>query len=394
MEGRLELIEGFPSGVNLTFGASAVGLEHPIRLYVHDPRFYRQIAFRGSLGAAEAYVDGLWSADQPAQLVQLFVRNRAVLQGANGALSRIARGFEAVAGLRFVNTRRGSRRNIHAHYDLGNEFFREFLDPTMTYSSAVFERQDASLEQAQVAKLDRLCKMLRLQPNEHLLEIGTGWGSMAIHAASRFGCRVTTTTISEEQHALATERVRAAGLQDRVRVLFEDYRDLTGVYDKLVSVEMIEAVGAAHLDEYLRVCSDRLATNGAMALQAITIEDQDFDRAARAVDFIKRYVFPGCFIPSVTAILRSATRSTDLRLRYSEDFGPDYAKTLRIWRDRFLAREAAVSELGYDERFRRLWDWYLCYCEGAFQERYLGVNHMLFTKPHHQGTVRAVPSRL
>jgi cyclopropane-fatty-acyl-phospholipid synthase len=387
-DGVLTLVEQFPGGETLVLGEPGPG-RPAARLFVHDPAFYGALAKRGSVGAGEAYMAGHWGADDPAAVVRVLVRNRAALSGLNGGLARIARALQAVGNLRFVNTRAGSRRNIHAHYDLGNAFFELFLDETMTYSSGVFEnaRDDdeiaraEDLRGAQIAKLDRLCRKLRLQPTDHLLEIGTGWGSMAIHAASTYGCRVTTTTISREQHALARERVARAGLSDRVTVLLEDYRDLTGTYDKLVSVEMIEAVGSSHLDQYLEVCSARLAPHGAFALQAITIHDPDYERASRSVDFIKRYVFPGCFIPSTTAILEAARRRTDLRMRHAEDLAPHYARTLHLWRERFLAREAEVAAQGYDERFRRLWDWYLSYCEGGFAERYLGLQQMLFTKP-------------
>ncbi|MBM4362062.1 MAG: class I SAM-dependent methyltransferase, partial [Deltaproteobacteria bacterium] len=278
-------------------------------------------------------------------------------------------------------TRLGSRRNIARHYDLSNELFGLFLDESMTYSSAIFEPAEATLAEAQTAKLRRICAQLALGPDDHLLEIGTGWGGLAIHAARNHGCRVTTTTVSEAQHRLAVERVRASGLEDRIDVLLRDYRDLRGQYDKLVSVEMIEAVGHEYLDQYFRACSDRLAPHGTMLLQAITIADQHHEQHQRSVDFIKEYIFPGSCIPSVTSMVNSATRATDLRLCRLEDLTPHYARTLRCWRERFLDNRAAVRALGFDEEFVRMWDYYLAYCEGGFEERYLGCVHMLFAKP-------------
>jgi cyclopropane-fatty-acyl-phospholipid synthase len=279
------------------------------------------------------------------------------------------------------NSPDGSRRNIAAHYDLGNDLFALFLDDTMAYSCGVFEREDATLHEAQVAKFERACRRLRLSPSDHLLEIGTGWGGLALHAASRYGCRVTTTTISREQHDWARERIRAAGLSDRVTLLLDDYRDLRGRYDKLVSIEMIEAVGHQFLDTYTAQCSRLLEPHGAMLLQAITIRDQLYAEALESVDFIQRYIFPGSFIPSVTAIADSVRRATDMKVFHLEDIGPHYATTLRRWRERFFERIDDVRRLGYSEQFVRMWDFYLCYCEGGFLERQLGDVQMLLTKP-------------
>ncbi|MCA8941247.1 MAG: class I SAM-dependent methyltransferase, partial [Planctomycetes bacterium] len=280
------------------------------------------------------------------------------------------------------NTKSGSKANIAAHYDLGNDFFERFLDPTMTYSSACFAHPGMTLEQASIEKLDRLCRKLDLKPDDHLLEIGTGWGSMAIHAARHYGCRVTTTTISRQQFELARERVRRAGLEDRIEVLERDYRDLEGEYDKLVSVEMIEAVGHEFLGDYMHACSARLKPDGVMAIQVITIQDQLYARAVREVDFIKRYIFPGSFIPSITAIGDAMAARTDLRMFHLEDMAPHYAETLRRWRGNLHANREEILALGsYDEAFLRLWDYYLCYCAGGFEERQLGVAQIVFTKP-------------
>jgi cyclopropane-fatty-acyl-phospholipid synthase len=255
------------------------------------------------------------------------------------------------------------------------------LDDTMAYSCGVFERDDATLHEAQVAKFERICRKLRLAPGDHLLEIGTGWGGLAIHAARHHGCRVTTTTISREQHDWARDRIAAAGLQDRITLLLDDYRDLRGRYDKLVSIEMIEAVGARYLDTYTASCSQLLEPHGAMLLQAITIQDQLYEEALDSVDFIQRFIFPGSFIPSVGAIAGSVARSTDMKVFHLEDIGPHYATTLRHWRQNFFANLAAVRQLGYPDAFVRMWDYYLCYCEGGFLERQIGDVQMLLTKP-------------
>jgi cyclopropane-fatty-acyl-phospholipid synthase len=279
------------------------------------------------------------------------------------------------------NTQAGSRKNISAHYDLGNDFYSLWLDRTMTYSCNIFERDDATLEEAATAKYDRICRKLALKPTDHVLEIGTGWGGFAIHAAKHYGCRVTTTTISQQQHDWAKEQFHREGVADRVELLFEDYRALRGKYDKLVSIEMIEAVGHHFLDTYLTVCSDRLKDDGMMALQTITIIDQAYEAQIRSVDFIRRYIFPGGFIPSVAAITRSLAKVTDLRFFHLEDLTPHYARTLQVWRERFFAKIDAVRKLGYPETFIRMWEYYLCYCEGAFRERYIGSAQMVFAKP-------------
>ena len=279
------------------------------------------------------------------------------------------------------NTKRGSRKNIAAHYDLGNDFFKLFLDETMMYSSGIYETPESTLFDASTAKIERICQKLRLSPQDHLLEIGTGWGGFALHAARNFGCKVTTTTISREQYELATRRIADAGLSDRVTVVMEDYRDLKGQYDKLVSIEMIEAVGHEFFDTYFQCCSRILKPDGLFVLQGITIADQLYQGYIRRVDFIQRYIFPGGCLPSVTHVCDVLTRSTDLRLTHLEDFAVHYAKTLRDWRARFFNRIDEVKQLGFDDRFIRMWDYYLCYCEGAFLERNCGLVQMVFAKP-------------
>jgi len=362
------------------FGAPAGdGLSALIR--VHDPRFWAAVALRGSVGAGEAYAAGHWSADRLVNVVRLFTRNRDALLSMEGGLARLAAPLLSLAHALRRNTREGSRRNIADHYDLSNDFFRLILDETMTYSAGIFEREDATLAEASIAKIDRLCRKLDLGPRDHLLEIGTGWGALAIHAARRYGCRVTTTTISEAQRGLAIERVRAAGLEGRIEVLPLDYRDLTGTYSKLVSVEMIEAVGHQYFDAFFRVVSERLAPDGIAAIQAITIDDRLYESARDSVDFVKRHIFPGCCIPSLAVLGASMARASDLRLFHLEDLTPHYARTLAAWHRNLEAHRGEARALGFDEERLRAWAYYLAYCEGGFAERQLGVCQMVLTKP-------------
>jgi cyclopropane-fatty-acyl-phospholipid synthase len=279
------------------------------------------------------------------------------------------------------NSRQGSRKNIAAHYDLGNDFFSTFLDPTMMYSCAIFEKPETGLHEASIAKIDRICRKLDLQPSDHLLEIGTGWGGFALHAAKVYGCQVTTTTISRNQYDIAVSRIRQAGLENRITVLLKDYRDLEGTYDKLVSIEMIEAVGHQYLDQYMNKCAELLKENGSMLIQAITINDWIYEKSLRTPDFIKRYIFPGSFIPSISAITHSMKKATDLRLFHLEDITPHYAETLARWRDAFHQNIQTIRAQGFNRVFERMWEWYLCYCEGGFEERALGCAQLLFTKP-------------
>jgi cyclopropane-fatty-acyl-phospholipid synthase len=279
------------------------------------------------------------------------------------------------------NTEKQARDNISRHYDLSNDFFALFLDPEMMYSAAIFERPDTSLDEAAVHKLDVICRKLELKADDHLLEIGTGWGGLAVHAAKHYGCRVTTTTISREQYEIACQRVRDEGLEDRVTLLFEDYRKLEGSYDKLVSVEMIEAVGPQYYKQYFSLCSSLLKDDGLMLLQAITIPDQRYEYARRSVDFIQRYIFPGGSLPSHEILVSSVKKNSDMLMVGMQEIGEDYARTLAVWRERFLARLDEVHALGFDEFFVRMWHYYLCYCQGGFEERIIGTAQILFAKP-------------
>ena len=363
------------------FGNSEHSDELSVAIKVNDQRFYSDIAFGGTVAAGEAYMQGYWSCNNLTGLVRIMLRNRQVMDDVEGGFSL----FKAPI-LRFIhwlnrNSQAGSRRNIEAHYDLGNEMFELFLDPTMMYSCAYYPNDHASLNEAATAKLKRICEKLQLSESDHVVEIGSGWGGFAIYAATNYGCKVTTTTISKQQLEIAQQRVIAAGLEDKVTLLLEDYRDLRGSYDKLVSIEMIEAVGHQYLETYFAKCSDLLKPDGIMLIQAITIQDQFYDQAIKSVDFIQRYIFPGGFIPSVSAISNAVKKSTDARLFQMEDIGPHYASTLRDWRKNFFSNIEKIKDLGYSDQFIAMWEFYLCYCEGGFLERTLGTSHMVFIKP-------------
>jgi cyclopropane-fatty-acyl-phospholipid synthase len=347
---------------------------------VHSPRFYTAL-LRGSLGLCESYMDGLWDCEDLVALTRVAARNVRSLDELRRVLWPIL--IPLQRGLRWLNrnTPGRARKRIAAHYDLGNELFSLFLDPTMSYSCAIFDTPKTTLEEASLNKLERVCSKLQLTQEDHLLEIGTGWGGFAIYAAEHYGCRVTTTTISREQHVYATERVEAAGLGERVTVLLKDYRELSGTYDKLVSIEMIEAVGWQHFNTFFRRCSALLEDHGAMLLQAIVIDDRAYHVEKASKSFINTYVFPGGCLPSMGVISRSIARVTDLRQVQLEDITEHYGETLARWRSRFLDSRERLSELGYDERFRRLWELYLCYCEGGFRERRIQDVQLLLAKP-------------
>jgi cyclopropane-fatty-acyl-phospholipid synthase len=351
------------------------------KIAIRDSRFYRHMVFGGSLGAAEAYIRGYWTCNDLVSLVRIFCRNATVSTGMERGPARILSPLAKIAHWLRRNTSSGSRRNIEAHYDLGNDFFSLFLDETKAYSCAVFPQPQSTLYEASVAKFDHICRKLALSADDHVLEIGSGWGGFAIHAARKYGCRVTTTTISRKQYDYTRQQVAVAGHADRITVLYEDYRVLKGSYDKLVSIEMIEAVGYQYFDTYFRVCSERLKPHGAMLLQAIVIPDQRFDRYKQSVDFIQRYIFPGGCLPSVGAICQSIGRVTDFQLSHLEDITPHYAETLALWRQRFRANLDQVRNLGFSEEFIRTWEFYFCYCEGAFRERVIGDVQILLTKP-------------
>ena len=375
-QGRLRLI---CKGRQWLFGDAGSALHAEVEIF--DEAAWSMVAANGSIGAGEAYIHGYWRSPDLAAVTRLFVANLEVLDALEGGIARLGRPVLRLLHWFNRNSRSGSRRNILAHYDLGNALFERLLDPTMMYSAAMFDSLEQSLEQGQLNKLERICDKLALHPDDHLLEIGTGWGSLAIHAATRHGCRVTTTTLSEAQYAHTLQRVRDLGLQERITVLREDYRDLGGRFDKLVSIEMIEAVGHRYLPLYFRRCASLLKDDGLMLLQAITIRDQRYEQAQRSVDFIQRHIFPGGALPSLSVMLQTASRHTALNLVHMEDFGLDYARTLQHWRDNLRQSRSALVELGYDDTFQRLWEFYLCYCQGGFEERAIGVAQLLWAAP-------------
>ncbi|MGO1461037.1 MAG: class I SAM-dependent methyltransferase [Marinobacter sp.] len=357
-------------------------LDHqPAELIIHHQSTWRDLLTGGSVGAAEAYVAGDWSSPDLVALLRFFTRNIDRMNEFEDKFSWVTK--PALKGLHWLNrnTKDGSRKNISAHYDLGNDLFETFLDPTMMYSSAIYPNEKSTLEEAATHKLDTICRKLDLQAGDQVIEIGTGWGGFAIHAAKYYGCHVTTTTISKEQLELARERVRSESLEEKITLLFNDYRDLAGKFDKLVSIEMIEAVGPQFLDSYFSQINGLLKPNGLALVQAINMPEQRYQRALKNVDFIQRFIFPGSFIPSFGAILESVRKESNLVLAHSEDAGFHYARTLRDWCDRFMASHETLDSMGYDHAFRKLWHFYFAYCEAGFSERAIGVSQLVFAKP-------------
>ena len=373
------------------FGSIDKPHEPQAEVHIHSPAVYSQMLTGGSIGSGEAYMKGYWSSPDAMDVMRIFSANLVLLNKFDASQSVFVKLALKIAHRFNRNTYKGSQLNIAAHYDLGNEFFQLFLDPTMMYSSALFSDKSASLEVASETKLDELCQQLELKADDHLLEIGTGWGGMAIHAAKNFGCRVTTTTISQEQYDFASARVMEEGLEGQITLLCEDYRNLTGEYDKLVSIEMIEAVGHDFYQNYFRMCSGLLKPNGKMVIQAITMADQRYKEARDSVDFIKRYIFPGGCLPSVAVMAQHIARDTDMQIVHLRDITNDYAETLAHWRQRFLANLEAVRGMGFSEEFVRMWDFYLCYCEGGFRERVISTVQLAFAKPDYRFQGSVVP---
>jgi len=362
------------------------GEEINARIVVENSATYKAIALNGVVGAAEAYMDGHWTTPDLVSVIRFFVSNISQLKDMDNERSlpnKLALGLLERATRNSIGR---AKENISAHYDLGNDFFELFLDPTMMYSSALFKTDTMSLEQASVAKLDQLCQKLELNPDDHLVEIGTGWGGMALHAAKNYGCKVTTTTLSQRQREYTKNQVKQQGLEDKITVLLKDYRELDGKYDKLVSIEMIEAVGHQYFSEYFAKCSKLLKPTGLMALQAITISDQRYDQARKSVDFIQRYIFPGGCLPSLQVIADHTAKDTDMNLIDVSDLTRDYALTLKHWRESFLQNLDRIRDMGFDERFIRMWMYYLCYCEGGFRERVIGVYQIISAKPDYRVT--------
>jgi len=354
---------------------------------VKNEEFYKRCILFGDIGFGEAYVDGLWDTDNITNVIKWVLLNIENAPGVSGSKTQsialnILKVFNKIYHFKRSNTLKGSRKNISEHYDLNNDFFASFLDPSMTYSSAYFYKDGLSLEEAQYAKYERLCRQLRLKATDHVLEIGSGWGSNAIYVARNYGCKVTSITISEEQWKLASKRVAEAGLEGRVEILLKDYRELEGSYDKIVSVEMLEAVGDKFLDTYFRQVNNLLKKEGIVAIQVITSPDSRYESLKNSVDWIQKHIFPGSLLPSVAAINNAINRTSDLTLVDLKDLGLHYATTLKIWFDQFNANLAKAKKLGFNDTFVRKWNYYLCYCEAAFAMRNINVMHLVYTRPN------------
>jgi cyclopropane-fatty-acyl-phospholipid synthase len=387
-DGRLDLIQ--PDGRSLTFGAPNAVLRATVE--IHSPHFYRAM-LGGSIGLGEAYRDGVWDCEDLVSLVRIALRNLGGLDRWRRRLHPVLAPLQRTIWRVPRNSRRAARRHISAHYDLGNDLFALYLDESMMYSSAVFPHPDATLGEAQVHRLERICRALELGPEDHLLEIGTGWGAMAAYAASNYGCRVTTTTISREQREGALRRIQDAGVEDRVTVLLDDYRELRGRFNKLVSLEMIEAVGWQYFDTFFRRCSELLDPDGLFFLQAIVLDDRLYEAEKAARSFSNALIFPGGCLPSVEVIERCVARETDMSMVWLEEIGAHYARTLELWRERFIANTDLAAELGYDEPFRRLWTLWLAMSEAGFRERRLRDVQVLFAKPA-RSIEAAAPARV
>ncbi len=378
-QGRLTIVD---NGQYLHFGQSEPEAGISATVIIKHNSTYRDILFNGAIGTAEAYMKGSWSSPNLVSVIQVLCQNMELVLELNNGWSKLSNTLMGWSHRLFrSNNKENSKLNIAAHYDLGNDFFSLFLDPTMMYSAAIYPNETIALDEAATYKLDHICQRLRLSKKDHLLEIGTGWGGMAIYAAKHYGCRVTTTTISKEQHRHAVAQVKAEGLEDKVTVLLDDYRDLTGQFDKLVSIEMIEAVGPEYYKSYFEMCSKLLKEDGLMLIQAITMPDQRYTLTSKSADFIQKYIFPGGHLPCNSVLLNKIAKHTDMQVVGIEDITLDYAKTLEHWRERFTDKLQAVKEQGYDDVFVRMWDYYLCYCEGGFRERTIGTVQMLMAKP-------------
>jgi cyclopropane-fatty-acyl-phospholipid synthase len=376
--GVLHIVE---QGETLTFGTADTRCNVNATIQVNDSSAFSDVALGGAVAAAEAYMSGKWETSNLTGVARIFAANPHVLGQLSSGTAKFLLPLLRVAHKLKRNSKSQSRRNIAAHYDLGNEFFELFLDPTLSYSASIYPSQESSLEEAAVNKLDIVCQKLVLEPSDHLLEIGTGWGALAIHAAKNYGCRVTTTTISERQHQLAKQRIEAAGLNDRITLLKSDYRDLTGKFDKLVSIEMIEAVGHDYMGSYIKTCSDRLHSHGRVLIQAILMPDYCFDGYRGSVDFIQKYIFPGGALPSIGNIMEAAAKHGDLHLHSVQDISLHYARTLNDWRSHFNKNANKIRAMGYPDEFIKMWEYYFCYCEGGFIERTITTAQLVLDKP-------------
>ena len=352
-----------------------------VTVTVHDPRFYGALAFGGSIGVSEAFMQKFWSASDLTKLIRIMAINQNTMDQLEGLFNIFIKPILKCLHYLNQNSVKGSEINISKHYDLGNEFFSLFLDSTMMYSSAVFKNPQDSLYKGSIHKLETICQSLELTSQDHIVEIGSGWGGFAIYAAQHYGCKVTTTTISKEQYKYVRKKIKDLKLSHKITVLLSDYRHLKGQYDKLVSIEMLEAVGYQYYETYFKVCANLLKPQGLAVIQTITIADQRYEKAKRSVDFIQRYIFPGSCIPSITALQNSMTQSSDLRIYSIHDIGIHYARTLALWREAFFKRLKDIKVLGFDDAFIRMWHFYFSYCEGGFQEKVISDIHLKLVKP-------------
>lgn len=375
-----------PTGEQIIFGDER---ENVISAHmdIKHPNFFKRCLLFGDIGFGESYVEGEWETDNIQNVIKWFLLNIENAPGLSGSkantfIVNILKSYNKLFHAKRINSIGGSRKNISAHYDLSNDFFALFLDPTMTYSSAYFKEENMTLEQAQLAKYDRLCRQLHLKPSDHILEIGSGWGGNAIYMAKKYGCKVTSLTISDEQYKLATERVAKENLTGRVEILLKDYRHMEGQFDKLISIEMLEAVGAEFYTDYFKKCSEFLKKDGILAIQVITCPDSRFKGLKKSVDWIQKHIFPGSLLPSVGAINAAINKACDLTLVDLKDIGLDYAHTLKIWQHEFNKNMAEVKKLGFDDYFIRKWNYYFCYCEAAFAMRNIHVMQLVYTRPN------------
>jgi len=366
----------------ISLGNSTSSLKAVVQ--IKNPKTYKRILLGGSIAAGETYIDGWWTSPDLTKVIQVLGREQGVLDDLDKSITKLLTLPKWLFHKANKNTKAGSKKNILAHYDLGNEMYKTFLDKEMMYSSAIYPDKNASLDQAQLHKLDLICQRLELKPGETLLEIGTGWGALAIYAAQHYGVKVTTTTISDAQFAYAKKRVNELGLQDKITLLSQDYRELEGQYDKLVSIEMIEAVGHEYLTSFFETCNNRLKPNGKLLIQAITISDQRYHQYRKSVDFIQRYIFPGGCLPSVSVMANNIATKSDMVITELHDIGQDYAKTLRDWYQRFDDKTNELKQIGYGDDFIRLWQFYFCYCEGGFLERTISTVHLVAAKPEYR----------
>ena len=357
------------------------------KINILDTAFYKNIILGGTIGASESFIRGEWSSPNLTNVIRVLARNTEAQDKLENLFTLLSQPFLKVMHKLNENSVRGSKKNISRHYDLSNDFFSLFLDKNMMYSSAIYKSRKTSLEDASTNKLDVICKKLNLKKTDHVIEIGTGWGGFAIYAAKNYGCNVTTTTISIEQYKFAKQKIKEAGLGKKIKVLLKDYRLLKGQYDKLVSIEMIEAVGYQFYDEYFKIIGQLLKNDGEALIQAITIKDQRYSKAIQSVDFIQKYIFPGSCIPSITAIQNSLTSSTDLVINDIRDIGHHYARTLADWRKRFLKNKQEIRKLGFDDKFLRMWLFYFAYCEGGFEEKVISDIHLHITKPGYRNSI-------